>query len=144
MRLLAMASIRYRRGGFAGVFVAVLCASALLTALGVLFESGLRAGVEPQRYAGAAVVVAARQALPVAGDLDVPLAERVPLPADAVARVAAVPGVDRAVGEVSAPVVLPGEPAARAYGWGSAALAPLEVREGVAPARPRDAVLDAA
>ncbi|MDU0288347.1 FtsX-like permease family protein [Saccharothrix longispora] len=144
VRLLAMASIRYRRGGFAGVFVAVLCASALLTALGVLFESGLRAGVEPQRYAGAAVVVAARQALPVAGDLDVPLAERVPLPADAVARVAAVPGVDRAVGEVSAPVVLPGEPAARAYGWGSAALAPLEVREGVAPARPRDAVLDAA
>ncbi|WP_344038947.1 ABC transporter permease [Saccharothrix xinjiangensis] len=144
MRKLALASIRHRLGGFAGVFVAVLCASALLTALGVLFESGLRAGVAPQRYAGAAVVVSGPSSLPAAQDLDVPLSERAPLPADAVARVAAVPGVARAVGESSAPVVVPGEPGAVALGWSSASLTPLALRDGVEPRGPGEVVLDAA
>ncbi|HEX2130657.1 MAG TPA: hypothetical protein VHH15_03790, partial [Actinophytocola sp.] len=79
MRRLALAAIRHRRGSFVGVFVAVLCATVLMTALGVLFESGMRAGVAPQRYAGAAVVVGGQQAMPVTEDLDVPFSERVPL-----------------------------------------------------------------
>ncbi|GGP55130.1 FtsX-like permease family protein [Saccharothrix coeruleofusca] len=143
VRLLALASIRHRWGGFAGVFVAVLCASALITALGVLFESGLRAGVAPQRYAGAAVVVGGRQAVPDEAGIEVPLVERVPLPADAVGRVAVVPGVDRAIGETAVPVVVPGAEGVRAHGWSSAALTPLAVREGAEPKGPRELVLDA-
>jgi putative ABC transport system permease protein len=41
----AKATIRHRKGPFVGMFVAVLCAAALVTALGVLFESGLRCPV---------------------------------------------------------------------------------------------------
>src|SRR5687768_5641877 len=94
----AKATIRHRKGPFVGMFVAVLCAAALVPALGVLFESGLRAGVPPQRYAGAAVVVGAQQSIPVEEDIDLPFSERVPLPADVVDRVADVPGVAKAVG----------------------------------------------
>jgi hypothetical protein len=103
---IALATVRQRKAGFVAVFVAVLCGSTLLTALGVLFESGLRAGVPPQRYAGAAVVVGGAQALPLAEDIDPHFSERVPLPAEAVGKIAAVPDVDRAVGDVSVPVDL--------------------------------------
>ncbi|MCT2587720.1 FtsX-like permease family protein [Actinophytocola gossypii] len=142
MRTLALAAIRHRRGSFVAVFVAVLCATVLMTALGVLFESGLRAGVAPQRYTGAAVVVGGRQELPVAENLDVPFSERVPLPADAVARVAGVPGVDLAVGETSVPLTVDGVPAARGFGWSSAALTPLSVVDGAEPVRANEVVLD--
>lgn len=129
---LAKATIRHRKGPFVGMFVAVLCASALVTALGVLFESGLRSGVPPQRYAGAAVVVGAPQSMPVVEDLDQPFSERVPLRAELVDRVADVPGVARAVGDVTVPVAVGGAPAA-GHGWSSAALAPFTLRSGSAP-----------
>jgi len=80
----AKATIRHRKGPFVGVFIAVLAASALLTGLGVLFESGLRSGVPPQRYADAPVVVGAPQAIPVVEDIDQPYSERVPLPVDTI------------------------------------------------------------
>jgi putative ABC transport system permease protein len=141
---IALATIRQRKAGFVGVFVAVLCGSALVTALGVLFESGLRAGVPPQRYAAAAVVVGGAQAFPLAEDIDPHFGERVPLPAEAVGKIAAVPDVDRAVGDVSVPVdlVSVGGPAV-GHGWSSAALTPFSLREGDAPGRVDEVVLDA-
>lgn len=142
MRHLTLASIRHRAGSFVAVFVAVACASALLTALGVLFESGLRAGVAPQRYAGAPVVVGGAQTLPVVEDLDLPFAERVPLPAGAVARVAAVAGVDRAVGETSVPVTVEAVPGVRGLGWSSSVLTPLTVTDGTPPDSATEVVVD--
>ncbi|GAA2660319.1 MULTISPECIES: ABC transporter permease [Actinosynnema] len=142
MRTLALASVRHRLGSFAAVVVSVLLASALLTALGVLLESGLRSGVPPQRYAGADVVVGAAQAVEVVEDLDLRLAERAPLPADAAARVAAVPGVREAIPESATAVLVDGVPA-QAVGWGTAALAPSELVGGRAPATPTELVLDA-
>jgi putative ABC transport system permease protein len=141
---IARATIRQRKAGFVAVFVAVLCGSTLVTALGVLLESGLRAGVPPQRYAAAAVVVGGAQALPLAEDIDPYFGERVPLPAEAVGKIAAVPGVDRAVGDVSVPldVVSAGGPVV-GHGWGSAVLAPFSLREGSAPAGADEVVLDA-
>lgn len=141
MRGYAKAAIRHRKGPFAGMFVAVLVGAALVTALGVLLESGVRAGVAPQRYAGAAVVVGAPQAVEVEEDLDQPFAERVPLPADTVAKVAAVPGVATAVGDVTVSLALDGMPVA-GHAWESAVLTPMVLAGGAAPG-PDEVVLDA-
>jgi putative ABC transport system permease protein len=141
---IALAMVRQRKAAFVGVFVAVLCGSTLITALGVLFESGLRAGVPPQRYAAAAVVVGGAQALPLAEDVDPFFGERVPLAAEAVGTIAAVPGVDRAVGDVSVPMDLVSvRGSVVGHGWSSAALTPFSLREGSAPGRADEVVLDA-
>jgi putative ABC transport system permease protein len=141
---IALATIRQRKAGFVAVFVAVLCASTLVTALGVLFESGLRGGVPPHRYAAAAVVVGGAQALPLAEDIDPYFSERVPLPAEAVAKIAAVPDVDRAVGDISVPVDLVSVGgSAVGHGWSSAVLTPFSLRDGNAPGRADEVVVDA-
>lgn len=85
------ADLRHHRGSFVGVAVAVFVASALVTGLGVLVESGMRGGLAPERYAAVDVVVGAPQQVDVPEDLPVPLRERVPLPADAVRDIAALP-----------------------------------------------------
>jgi len=118
---LARATIRHRAAGFVGVFVAVLAASALITALGVLFESGLRAGVPPQRYAAATVIIGGNQAFPLEEDIDPHYTERVPVPADTVDAVARVSGVDTAVGDVSVAAAVRDQPVV-GHGWGSATL----------------------
>ncbi len=120
----------------------MLCGSALITALGVLVESGIRAGVAPQRYAAAAVVAGGTQAFPVKEDIDPHYSERVPLPAETARTIGALPGVEKAVGDVSVPVDLAAGPAT-GHGWSSAALTPFSLREGHAPAGPSDVVLDA-
>jgi putative ABC transport system permease protein len=141
---IALATVRRRKAGFVAVFVAVLCGSTLVTALGVLFESGLRAGVPPKRYAAAAVVVGGPQALPLAEDIDPHFSERVPLAAGAVGKIAAVPGVDRAVGDVSVRVdLVPVGGPVVGHGWSSAALTPFSLREGNPPRRADEVVLDA-
>lgn len=140
----ALATIRQRKAGFAAVFVAVLGGSTLVTALGVLLESGLRAGVPPQRYAAAAVVVGGAQAFPLAEDIDPYFSERVPLPASAVGKIAAVAGAGRAVGDVSVPVELvPVGGSAVGHGWSSAALTPFGLRQGKPPNKANEVVLDA-
>ena len=143
MFALARASIRYHRGGFAGVFVAVFLCSALITAMGVMIESGLRGGIAPQRFQSADVVLGAPQALPVVEDMDAPFAERVLLPADVVDRVAAVPGVERAIGTTDLPLATAEGTAVGASAWNSAALAPYVLTAGEPPQEERDVVVDA-
>lgn len=100
------ADLRHHRGSFVGVAVAVFVASALVTGLGVLVESGMRGGLAPERYSAVDVVVGAPQQVDVPEDLPVPLRERVPLPADAARDIAALPGVDRVVADVTIPLSL--------------------------------------
>ena len=149
---LAWLTIKGRPYGFVAAFVAVLAGAATITAAGVLLESGLRGGGEPERYAGAAVVGGADQSPPVRGG-SATLGERVTLPAGRVDEVASVEGVKSAVGDVGFPVsavtadgevvVGPGGSPALGHGWASAALGPFGLEAGRAPGRDGEVALDA-
>ena len=150
---LAWLTIKGRPYGFIAAFIAVLAGAATITAAGVLLESGVRGGVEPERYAGAAVVVGADQNLPVREDFDQTLGERVILPAGRVDEIASVDGVKRAVGDVGFPVSAvtpdgevvggPGGSPTLGHGWDSAALGPFGLEAGRAPGRDGEVALDA-
>ncbi|MDN3481203.1 ABC transporter permease [Arthrobacter sp. APC 3897] len=142
MFALALSSIRHNRGGFAGVFIAVFLCAGLITAMGVLIESGLRGGTAPQRLAGAHVVIGAPQAMPVPEDLAVPFHERVLLAKDKVADIASVPGVEQAVGNVSIPLATAGGQRIEAAAWESAVLAPYTLLSGRTPQAADEVVLD--
>ena len=65
---LALRTMRARRHGFVGAFVALGFAVALVTACGILMESGMRSAAPVQRYAAVPVVVAANQRIAVTLD----------------------------------------------------------------------------
>ena len=137
MLRLALLSGRGRLGTFTGALVALMAASVLTTAWGMQLESVLRGHPPVERYAGAAAVVTGQQI--VGPDHDVPLSERARLSSGLTSRLAAVPGVRAAVGDVSVPVRL-GDREAVAHGWGSAALTPYVLSAGRPPARPGEVV----
>ncbi|PPK68314.1 FtsX-like permease family protein [Actinokineospora auranticolor] len=153
MLALSWQTVKSRLGGFVGAFLAVLCGTAVVAACGVLIESGISSGVPTERYAAAPVVVGGKQSVRPEG-ADVlsaqSVAEQPTVPADLVARVAAVPGVRSAVGDVdfAAAVItpdgrVPAGPPVRGHGWESVALAPFTLA-GDAPAGPDQVVLDQA
>ncbi|SMD24977.1 ABC transporter permease [Kibdelosporangium aridum] len=138
---LAWSTIRARRGGFIAAFIALFFGAAVITASGVLLESGLRSGVTPERYAAAAVVVGGKQGLDGLNSF----AERAPLPADVTDRIARVPGVRQAVPDrsVEVTVLSPNATQGYAHGWSSAQLAPFTLTAGRQPAAPGEVVVDA-
>ncbi|MGW6707343.1 FtsX-like permease family protein [Streptomyces sp. NPDC054956] len=166
----ALQTARDRKAGFLGAFVALLCAAALVTACGTLLETGLRGKIPTERYAGAPVVVSADQNVHATtvkvkkGDTPKvktkhkakPVAERAWLPAGTVDTVRAVPGVERAVPELTFQAVpLFGSPggaevagdadgAKPSYGhaWTSAPLTPFTLAEGRAPQDGAEVVVD--
>lgn len=133
---LIRADLRQHAASFVGVAVAIFVASALVTGLGVLIESGIRGGMEPQRYTCVDVVVGASQSVDVPEDIPLPLHERAPLPEGAADALAAVPGVQRVVGDVTVPLVPASDagPVVEAHPWDAAAMTGLELSEGTAPA----------
>src|SRR3954451_14523667 len=137
MLRLALLSGRGRLATFTGALVALIAASVLSTAWGMQLESVLRGHPAVERYAGAAAVVTGRQI--VGADHGVPLTERARVPSALAARLAGVPGVRAAIGDVSVPVRLDGRDAV-AHGWSSARLTPYALRTGRAPARPGEVV----
>src|SRR3954467_4681362 len=137
MLRLALLSGRGRLATFTGALVALAAASVLTTAWGMQLESVLRGHPPVERYAGAAAVVTAPQI--VGPDHDVPLTERARVSSALTSRLAAVPGVRAAIGDVSVPVRL-GARDAVAHGWGSARLTPYVLSGGRAPARPGEVV----
>jgi putative ABC transport system permease protein len=159
MLRLALQTMRARRHGFVGAFVALSFAVALVTACGILMESGMRAAAPVQRYAAVPVVVAANQTIPVklgGGDESVEsflLPERPRIPAALARRVAAVDGVQTVIADRSIPTTVAtadgqllsgpdGGPVA-GHGWSSAALTPYRLAAGRAPGTPGEVVLDA-
>ncbi|GAA2815452.1 ABC transporter permease [Crossiella cryophila] len=152
----AWKTIRARKAGFAAAFLALFGGAILLTACGVLLESGLFGGVAAQRYSAAPAVLGADRSITVElekkSDKSEDLAEKVPLPAALVGEVARIPGVTRAVGEISFPAtvvgrdnqVLSGADGGRSlgHGWASAELTPFTLSGGTAPG-PNEVVLDA-
>jgi putative ABC transport system permease protein len=142
---LAWSTIKARRGGFIAAFVALFFGAAVITASGVLLESGLRSGVAAERYAAATVVVGGKQALAEAAGPSTPFAERVTVPADLADRIGKVPGVGKAVAERSVDVTVlsaKGSVPVYAHGWSSAQLAPFALMAGRQPEAPGEAVLD--
>src|SRR4051812_4717320 len=137
MLRLALLSGRGRLGTFAGALVALFAASVLTTAWGMQLESVLRGHAPVERYAGASAVVTGQQI--VGPDHDVPLSERARVSSGLTSRLAALPGVRAAIGDVSVPVRL-GDHEAVAHGWGSAQLTPYVLSAGRAPARPGEVV----
>ncbi|MGW0660163.1 FtsX-like permease family protein [Streptodolium elevatio] len=157
---LAWSTLRARKGGFIGAFTALLCAAALVTACGVLLETGLRGDIPTERYADSPVVVTADQNLHWTkhkkGKEKVkskPLTERAWLAADTADRLAGVPGIAAVVPEVTFPATVfaadgsplegPDGGPSWGHGWESARLTPFTLRAGTAPAADGDVVLDA-
>src|SRR5687767_6773278 len=121
MLRLALLSGRGRLSTFTGALVALIASSALVMGGGMPFEAALRTHPPVERYAATAAVVTGQQ---IVGDEDpVPLGERARVSSALASRLAAVPGVRAAIGDVSAPARLGGR-ATVAHGWSSAALTP--------------------
>ncbi|MFC5751347.1 FtsX-like permease family protein [Actinomadura rugatobispora] len=153
---LALATLRTRKAAFAGAYLALLCAAALLTACGVLMETGLRGAIPAERYAGTPIVVAADQNAHWTRNKkddttkvkSKPLTERAWLPEGLTARLEPLPGVAALVPEVAFPADVldrtprPSGVPSRGYGWSSAALTPYTLRAGRPPAAPGEIVLD--
>src|ERR1700745_4190634 len=131
MLRLAALSARGRLGAFTGALVALFAAAVLSMAWGMQLESILRTHPPVERYAGAAAVVTGQQK--AGADHDVPLGERARASSALAARLAAVPGVRSAIGDVSVPAQLGGRTAV-AHGWSSSVLTPYVLSGGRPPA----------
>ncbi|MFE5804715.1 FtsX-like permease family protein [Streptomyces sp. NPDC056491] len=156
----ALQTVRDRKAGFLGAFVALLCAAALVTACGTLLETGLRGRIGTERYAATPVLVSAdrnvhettvkeKKGKTKTKHKAKPVAERAWLPAATVDTVRAVPGVGQAVPELTfqaVPLVkAPGEPTpSYGHAWTSAALTPFTLAEGRAPRSGDEVVVDRA
>lgn len=147
---LAWQTIKGRKGGFVGAFIALFCASALVTACGILLESGLTSGVPPERYAGVPLVVGANQSLERENVPSTPYGGQVRLPADTVDKIAAVPGVKVVRGDISFPLTVVKNDSIVAlaphsllgHSWDSALLAPFKLASGEVPKNANSVVLD--
>ncbi|MFE0455126.1 ABC transporter permease [Streptomyces sp. NPDC058914] len=159
----ALKTVRARKAGFLGAFLALMCAAALVTACGTLLETGLRGTVRTERYAAAPVVVSADQNVHQTtvkhkkGKTKVkhkakPIAERAWLPADLAHTLAATPGVSGVIPELTflaEPLTssdADGDGSADrpsyGHGWESAALTPYRLTAGTAPRAATDVVID--
>ncbi|MFD4632900.1 ABC transporter permease [Streptomyces sp. NPDC058284] len=145
---LARAAVRFKPAAFAGTFVALMMASLIVAACGILLETGVRASVPPTRYAGAPVVAAADQSahfVTGSGDskseTDTPLPDRARIDGSLVAEAGAVPGARTAVPDVTFPV-RSGDKGVTAHGWGATAFTGEKLTAGRAP-HPGEVVLAA-
>ncbi|MCB5178211.1 ABC transporter permease [Streptomyces antimicrobicus] len=139
---LARAAVRFRPAAFGGTFVALLLTVAVVSACGILLQTGLRAGPAPQRYAAAPVVVAADQHVTQrvgrgdgAYDLTAAVPDRARIPAALAATLTRrLAPLAQAVPDVTFPVRTPAGPAT-ASGWSATALVPAPLTTGRAPQR---------
>ncbi|MEU7406564.1 ABC transporter permease, partial [Streptomyces sp. NPDC044948] len=136
---LARAAVRFKPASFAGTFVALMTAALIVSACGILLETGARASVPPQRYAKAPVVAAADQyARLVTGSGDSRSESAYLLPDTArvdtalAARAARAPGAERAVPDFTFPVRR-GDGALTGHGWGSHAFTGTALTSGTGP-----------
>lgn len=151
---LALRMAAHRITALLAVACAVLGGAALLTTTGVLAESGLRSQLPPGRLGGADVVVAADQEFHPSGDLPIALPERATVPARLVDRLAALPGVTAAVGNIGFPAALldgrgrpvpvAQDPVTAGHGWSSTRLLAGARVEGRAPSGAKGVAVDAA
>ncbi|MBY8880777.1 FtsX-like permease family protein [Actinacidiphila acidipaludis] len=150
MNGLARASVRFRPASFAGTFIALLFAAAVVTACGTMLQTGVTAHVAPVRYAHVPVVVAPDpQARITTGHGDnrdteaEALTDQPRLDAGLAARIAARPGVAAAVADIAFPVESAHLPPLTGRDWAAHAVDGSAVTRGHAPGA-GEVVLDAA
>src|SRR4051812_37089252 len=137
MLRLALHSARTRPSVFLGALLTFFVAGILSMAGGMLLQAALRTHPPVERYSGTAAVVTGHQI--VGSDHDVALPERARVSSSLVGRLAAVPGVRSAIGDVSVPARL-GTRSTEIHGWASARLTPYTLSAGRPPARPSEVV----
>src|SRR6516164_11593297 len=156
MLAVAVRTVRWRLVSFAGAIVAVALGVSLVAATGLLMASALAAS-GAGRFAAVDAVVQANPAITVGqGDAAGGVATVSPpprLPAGLVARVGAVRGVGRAVGDLAFPAVafgprgrllsVPGADRTEGHGWASAQLTPYVLVAARPPAGAGEVVIDA-
>ncbi|MGW2325087.1 ABC transporter permease [Streptomyces sp. NPDC001700] len=147
---LARASVRFKPAAFAGTFIALMMTAMIVSACGILLETGVRASVPPERYASAPVVVAADQrAHYTVGsgedreDESEPLPDRARLDAALVATAARTPGTAAAAPDTTFPLSGggTGKGPLTGHGWGAAPFTGVTLTTGTPP-RAGDVVLD--
>ncbi|ANP55046.1 putative ABC transport system permease protein [Streptomyces griseochromogenes] len=156
---LARAALRFKPSTFTGTFIALALAALIVTACGILLETGVRAEVPPHRYAHAPVVAAADQRARLGhnddGD-DEPVPDRARLSGSLVTEAASVPGARTAVADITFPIRGPHDIARTtltstststptswtAHNWSSTAFTGERLTTGRAPA-PGEVVLSA-
>src|SRR4051812_18675008 len=154
MLRISLQTLRARRATLAGAFVAIWLAVTLASATGLLMAGAL-GPPGSGRLAATDAVVRADPGITIGHGDDAENLDVIPgprLPAATVERVAAVPGVARATGDIAFPAGawdadgrhLSAERADRlvGHGWDSAALTPYRLTAGRAPSGPRDVVAD--
>ncbi|MGW5862155.1 FtsX-like permease family protein [Streptomyces sp. NPDC055239] len=136
---IARAAIRFKPAAFVGTFVALMMAAMIVSACGILLETGVRASVPPTRYADAPVVAAAQQTAHfVAGsgdsrsESDTPLPDKARIDNSLLQKAGSVPGARTAVADVTFPVQS-GDKSVTAHGWGSTAFTGEKLTAGRAP-----------
>ncbi|MEU1272518.1 FtsX-like permease family protein [Streptomyces sp. NPDC005799] len=153
MLRLATQMVRHRLSALIAVACAVLGGAALITATGVLAESGLRSHLPAGRLAGADVVVAADQEYHPPGDLPIALPERRTVPSRLVGELAHLPGVTASVGDLGFPAALldahgrpvpAADPRSAGHGWSSTRLLTGARIDGRAPAGAAEVAVDSA
>jgi len=151
MAHLAIQMLRNRLTALVAVVCAVLGGAAMITGTAVLAESGLRSHLPAGRLSGTDLVVSADQSYRVPEDMPIALPERATVPAALVDRLAQLPGVLSAVGDVSFPAALigpgdrpvpSGDPQAAGHGWSSTLLLQHPQIDGRAPSGPGEVAVD--
>ena len=151
MLRVAWRMLRQRPASLIATLMALCFGVAVVTACGVMLESGIRFHGASPRYAGAPVLVATTDLATTDGsgaDREVvsdPLAERGHVASSLAGRIATVPGVRAAIPDVAVPVQViarSGAAPAEVHPWASARLAPFTLQAGSAPAASGDVVLD--
>ncbi|MFF4319967.1 FtsX-like permease family protein [Streptomyces sp. NPDC001568] len=134
---LARAAVRFRPAAFVGTFVALFMTVAIVSACGILLESGLRASLPPTRYATVPVVIAADQETHLrvgsgegSYEVSAPVPERARVDA---ALLEVLAPLGRAVPDVVFPVRDAAGAVHEASGWGATAFTGTKLAAGRAP-----------
>ena len=152
MLTVAWRMLRQRPASMIATFVALCFAVTVITACGLMLESGVQYHAASSRYAAAPVLVATVGITVTDGTgsdrkaKSYPLAERGHVNSSLAAKIAMVPGVRAAIADVAVPaqVIARGGATATAqvHPWAAARLAPFTLRAGSAPATSREVVLE--
>ncbi|MER8042979.1 FtsX-like permease family protein [Streptomyces sp. NPDC094032] len=137
---LARAAVRFKPSAFAGTFVALLLAAAVISGCGLLLQTGLTASIPPARYESTPVVAAADQRLHTTigygeerSTLSAAVPDRARLDATLVRTAAATPGAAHAIGDVTYPVRTTSGPPLTASGWSSTTFTGTRLTAGTPP-----------
>ncbi|BCY08557.1 ABC transporter permease [Actinoplanes sp. L3-i22] len=154
MTSLAARMLRHRPGASFATLLALALGALILTAMGILVESGLVYHPAPGRYAAADLVVARPDTTFVTKDFTgevirstVALPEGGTVSADLAAKIRGLPGVAAVATDENIAVAVTGEnvpagPQLSGRGWSSAVLTPYHLTAGKAPAADDQVVLD--